>query len=65
MDKNHVEIAYCPVCDTRIRFFEKPALGDQVRCPECRNVVEVVSVDPIKLERAYDTDSPSMTLYFR
>jgi predicted Zn finger-like uncharacterized protein len=46
--------AYCPECDTRIRFREQPIEGDRVKCSECMENLEVVSTHPIKLDWADD-----------
>lgn len=43
-------VAFCPACDTRIRFDEKPELYDIVTCPECEGVFEVVGLSPIQLD---------------
>lgn len=49
-------IAYCVRCDARIRFHNQPELGDRVRCPECRRVLEVIRLRPLKLDW---TDEPN------
>ncbi|MCO5185751.1 MAG: hypothetical protein M9928_03160 [Anaerolineae bacterium] len=55
--------AYCPECDTRIRFYKRPKLGAIVTCPECDEILEVVSLRPIELEWSteeyYDDDTSS------
>jgi lysine biosynthesis protein LysW len=55
--------SYCPECDTRIRFYKRPKLGALVTCPECDEVLEVVSIRPIELEWTtegfYDDDNLS------
>ncbi len=42
--------AFCPACDTRIRFSERPKLFDLVTCPECDETFEVVGLSPIELD---------------
>jgi len=49
--------AYCPACDTRIRFGEGLRIGDIVRCPECEELLEVVRLSPVKLGWAEDRSS--------
>ncbi len=49
----HPLIAFCPECDTRIRFQVEPRLGQLVTCRECGEISEVVKLDPIKLDWAY------------
>lgn len=44
--------AFCPDCDTRIRFRERPQLYDIVNCPECEEYFEVVGLSPIELQWA-------------
>lgn len=48
--------AYCPECDTRITFKKQPELGQQVTCRECGEVLEVVELEPLELDWAYDED---------
>lgn len=47
--------AFCPACDTRIRFGERPRLFDIVNCPECEEFFEVVGLSPIELQWADDS----------
>ncbi len=48
--KTNVLTAYCRACHSRIRFNERPELYDLVTCPECDEVLEVISVSPIRLD---------------
>jgi lysine biosynthesis protein LysW len=50
--KTKVITAFCPTCDTRIRFSERPRLFDIVSCPECEEFFEVVRLSPIELQWA-------------
>jgi lysine biosynthesis protein LysW len=43
-------IAECPSCAARIHFNMRPKLGDVVVCYECEENLEVVWLNPIKLE---------------
>ncbi len=44
--------AFCPACDARIHFSERPRLFDIVSCPECEEFFEVVRLSPIELQWA-------------
>lgn len=46
--------AYCPECDTRIRFRKRPPVGELLTCPECMEELAVTSTRPIELEWAYE-----------
>lgn len=48
--------AYCPGCDTQIRFKRHPHKGQLIACPECEDMLEVIHTSPIKLEWAYEDD---------
>jgi lysine biosynthesis protein LysW len=48
--KTNVLTAYCRACHSRIRFPERPELYDLVTCPECDEVLEVISLSPIRLD---------------
>lgn len=42
--------ATCPSCYTRIRFRERPRLREIIVCHECEETLEVVRLNPLKLE---------------
>jgi uncharacterized protein YbaR (Trm112 family) len=44
--------AFCPTCNTRIRFSERPRLYDIISCPECEEFFEVIRLSPIELQWA-------------
>ncbi|MCA9957706.1 MAG: hypothetical protein R3E31_27585 [Chloroflexota bacterium] len=46
-------IAFCPECDTRIRFHTQPRMGQLVTCRECGEISEVIRVNPVRLDWAY------------
>ncbi len=48
--------AYCPGCDTQIRFKRQPHRGQLITCPECEDMLEVVQTGPITLEWAFEDD---------
>ena len=46
--------AFCPDCDEEMTFNPHPRLGQKVICPHCDVELEVISVDPLELDWAYD-----------
>ena len=46
----------CPICDGHVPQDETWELGELVDCPECEAMLEVVSVNPAKLEQAPEED---------
>jgi alpha-aminoadipate carrier protein LysW len=42
----------CPVCDAEITFPEGTVSGELIECPDCGTELEVISVDPPKVEEA-------------
>lgn len=46
-------VEYCPNCDVAIRFKKRPFRGQIITCPECGDVLEVVSETPLELDWAY------------
>ena len=44
--------AECPECGATISFKSQPVLHELVRCPECGAELEVVSLEPLKLDLA-------------
>lgn len=48
------KLGVCPSCDTNIRFRSKLYVGQMVTCPECGDMLEVVRLNPIKLDWAFE-----------
>lgn len=48
--------AVCPGCDNEIFFYKTPKLGEFVTCPECGDMTEVVSLEPLRLDWSSDWD---------
>lgn len=59
-EKHH---AYCPECDTRIRFKKQPKIGQLTTCPECLERLEVVSTRPLEVDWALEDDGFSSDSY--
>jgi alpha-aminoadipate carrier protein LysW len=45
---------FCPDCDGEIIFNPHPRIGQKLTCPHCASDLEVVSIDPVELDWAYD-----------
>jgi alpha-aminoadipate carrier protein LysW len=45
--------AYCPECDGRI-VLESAEVGQKLTCPHCDADLEVIGVEPLELDWAYD-----------
>lgn len=45
--------AYCPDCDEKI-VLNNPRVGQKLFCPHCDTEVEVIGIDPLDLDWAYD-----------
>ena len=48
--------ANCPECDAIITFDRPPLVGEVIRCKECGAELEVVSVEPLRLELAPEVE---------
>ena len=46
--------AYCPDCDERIDL-KHARVGQKLFCPHCDTEVEVIAIDPLELDWAYDS----------
>lgn len=42
----------CPECEAGVPFARRPLQGEVARCPDCSAELEVVGLDPIRLELA-------------
>ncbi len=46
----------CPDCDEDVRIPPRPRIGQRVICQRCGAKLEVIEVDPIELDWAYDEE---------
>ena len=49
-------VGACPECDADITFKKTPTLGQKAVCPECRDELIVVGLNPIELDWDYDDE---------
>ncbi|KAA3660179.1 MAG: hypothetical protein DWQ04_20165 [Chloroflexi bacterium] len=49
-----LQSASCPACGSRLRFKYPLQLGEFVVCDECDTELEVLTINPLKLDWAYD-----------
>jgi alpha-aminoadipate/glutamate carrier protein LysW len=47
---------FCPECETRIQVPRSVRLADQLECPECTSLLEVISLEPLELDLAYELE---------
>lgn len=48
--------AKCPLCGERIKVGVKPWVGQNVECPACEAILEVVELSPVSLDWPYEDD---------
>lgn len=46
--------AYCPDCDGKIVLNPHARVGQKLACPHCEAELEVISIDPLEFDWAYD-----------
>jgi lysine biosynthesis protein LysW len=49
-------VAVCPDCGETIDMASHPKIGQRVTCRNCDEILEVVDVNPVELDWAYDDD---------
>ena len=47
-------VACCPDCDGDIMLSPTPKVGKALTCPHCGADLEVIGVDPVELDWAYE-----------
>lgn len=45
---------FCIDCDEQITLNARPKLGQRIVCPHCGTELEVIGLDPLELDWAYD-----------
>jgi lysine biosynthesis protein LysW len=52
-ERGNTKVAQCPQCDETIVFSaKKMKLGEHLECPECGEMLEVISLSPLELDYA-------------
>ena len=49
-------VAKCPLCGEKVKVGTKPWIGQEVGCPACDAVLEVVGLNPVSLDWPYDDE---------
>jgi alpha-aminoadipate carrier protein LysW len=49
-------MAECPTCGAEVKLGDNAETGQILPCPDCRTELEVVSLDPVKLEPAPEVE---------
>lgn len=57
-EKIKMPSANCPVCEGRVYVDPNTEQGEIISCEDCDSNLELVGMDPIELDPAFDDDSP-------
>jgi len=49
-------VAICPSCGEDVKLSGRPRIGQKMTCPHCDAWLEVIEMDPVELDWAYDED---------
>ena len=49
-------MAICPACEGQVNMQGQVEMGQAVVCPHCSEELEVIDVDPLELDWAYDEE---------
>jgi len=52
-EKGGVKMAKCPACEKPIALGKNVKLGARIECPECGELLEVISLKPLDLDYAF------------
>jgi lysine biosynthesis protein LysW len=47
-------VAKCPLCGEKVKVGARPWIGQEVPCPACDAVLEVVRLNPVSLDWPYE-----------
>jgi lysine biosynthesis protein LysW len=47
-------MAICPACEAQINIQGQVEMGQSVVCPQCAEDLEVIDIDPLELDWAYE-----------
>jgi len=51
-EKGGVKMIRCPGCENPIVLGKKVKLGARIECPECGELLEVISLEPLEIDYA-------------
>lgn len=67
MSKNNPKVsqrtAYCPSCDGTVSVYAKARLGQKLTCKSCRTELEIVELNPLTLDWAFDYEDTADNPY--
>lgn len=46
----------CPVCEAEVQIAKNAIVGEIVECADCGTELEVISLDPVKVEEAPEVE---------
>jgi lysine biosynthesis protein LysW len=49
-------MAICPACEGQINLQGKVEMGQSVVCPHCSEDLEVIDIEPLELDWAFDEE---------
>jgi lysine biosynthesis protein LysW len=49
-------MAICPACEGQIDLPGRVEMGQAIQCSHCLEELEVIDIDPLELDWAYDED---------
>ena len=56
-------VAKCPLCGERVKVGTKPWIGQEITCPACDAILEVVGINPVSLDWPYEDEGYHGTNY--
>ena len=56
-----IKLAKCPSCVTKININTMSRLGQQIKCPECEAILEVVQFNPPLLDWVFENGDIFLT----
>lgn len=56
-------VAFCLDCEREIEISSQVRLGQRLACPHCKVKLEIISLDPLKLDWVYDGPSQSLGIF--
>ena len=58
-----ITVAKCPLCGEKIKVGTKPWIGQEIECPACDAILEVVGLNPVSLDCPYEDEGYNETNY--
>lgn len=58
--RTRTAVAPCPGCGRPVNLGSRPRVGQRLACPNCGDYLEIINMEPLELDWAFDDFEPDL-----